>query len=92
MADEWKSEKEHVIRRMDRFDARFDKLDEIVRKQGDQIDALRVDILTFVSENRLDFNVFKKESQIKNSAWAFLGTAIALAAYVLFQFVKSQLV
>lgn len=88
MADEWKSEKQHVMRRMDRFDQRFDKIDEIISKQGEQIDALRVEVLKIAS----GMTAFKGEFRYKTGAWAFLGTAIALIAGVIIYMIKTQLV
>jgi chromosome segregation ATPase len=84
----WESEKEHVVRRMDRFDSRFDKIDQIIEKQGEQIDALRVEILKIAS----NMGSFRSEFRIKTSAWAFLGTAIALAMAIIGYLVKNQLV
>lgn len=84
----WKEAEKYVVGRMDRFDARFDKIDAIIQRQGEQIDALRVDVLKIASS----MNSFKNEFQLKTSAWAFLGTAIALAIAVIGYLVKNQLI
>jgi chromosome segregation ATPase len=85
---QWESEKEYVIGRIDRFEDRFDKIDSIITKQGEQIEDIKVEVL------RLAFNMnsFKNEFKLKTSAWAFLGTAIALAIAVIVYLVKNQLV
>lgn len=85
---QWEAEKEHVLKRMDRFDARFDKIDAIITKQGEQVDALRVDVLKIAS----NMGSFKTEFRMKTSVWAFLGTAIALATAAIIYLVKNQLV
>jgi hypothetical protein len=85
---EWRQEKEHVMRRMDRFDERFDKIDAIIMKQGEQIDSLKVEVLKIAS----GMTAFKGEFRYKTGAWAFLGTAIALSIAVIAYLIKNQLV
>jgi hypothetical protein len=88
MAADWEKEKEYVVKRMDRFDERFDKIDAIISKQGQQIEGLKIEVLKIF----MGMNSFKSEFRWKTGAWAFLGTAIALTGYVVYQLVKSQLI
>lgn len=60
--------------------------------QSKQIDSLKLEIIKLVTENKVDIGLFKKEFRIKTSAWAFLGTAIALAIGVIGYLIKNQLV
>lgn len=88
----WKEAEKYVVGRMDRFDDRLDRIDIKLSEQGKQIDAFRVEILKLVTDNRIDIGLFKKEFKIKTSAWAFLGTAIALALFVIGYLIKNQLI
>lgn len=79
--NEWRQEKEHIMRRLDRFD-------ESIKKQGEQIDHLIIEVTKLAFE----FISFKKEFKIKTSAWAFLGTGTAILIGIICYLIKNQLV
>lgn len=85
---DWPDERPYVLKRMDNVDKRFDKMDERFDKMSDQIDSLKVEIIKLAS----NMGSFKSEFRLKTSAWAFLGTAIALSLAVIGYLIKNQLV
>jgi hypothetical protein len=85
------------------FNAHNEKLCGMINGQNEQIHSLRsetsrqinslkLEVLNIVSENKIDIGLFKKEFQIKTSAWAFLGTAIAIAITIIGILIRNQFV
>jgi hypothetical protein len=77
---EWKSEKEHVMRRMDQSD-------ENIARLGEKIDKLTVTVFEIAS----NMKSFNSEFKIKTSSWVFLGLVSTILAAVVIYFIKTQL-
>ncbi len=100
---QWEADKEHIMRRLDRFDERFDKIerdnkeernkmyayfDENNKVTRDRIDELKLEVLKIASSMGNIHGEFK----YKTGVWGFLGIVITIAIGLLIYLIKTQLI